>query len=44
VSDGISESTGINLQSLISGFLGGKMAAPKEVDVSVQNQEASPMA
>ncbi|MDI3536822.1 MAG: flotillin [Eubacteriaceae bacterium] len=44
VSDGISESTGIDVQSLISGFLGGKMAAPKEVDVSVQNQEASPLA
>ncbi|WP_373485533.1 flotillin family protein [Acetobacterium malicum] len=30
VTEGISESTGINLQSLISGFLGGKMATPTE--------------
>ena len=30
VTEGISESTGINLQSLISGFLGGKMATPAD--------------
>ncbi|MEL7661937.1 hypothetical protein [Acetobacterium wieringae] len=30
VTEGISESTGLNLQSLISGFLGGKMATPTE--------------
>lgn len=32
VTSGLKESTGIDLQSLLAGFLGGKMAAPEVVD------------
>lgn len=35
ITNGITESTGIDLQSLISGFLGGKLAAPnKEITIN----------
>ena len=36
VSEGLSESLGIDLKTLLAGFVGGKLAAPKEVTINVE--------
>lgn len=36
VSEGLSQSLGIDLKSLLAGFVGGKIASPKEVTVNVE--------
>ena len=38
VSEGLSQSLGIDLKSVLSGFLGGKLAAPKEVAIEINEQ------
>ena len=35
ITDGLTEATGVDIRSLLAGFLGGKMAAPK-ADANVQ--------
>ena len=36
VSEGLSQSLGIDLKSLLAGFVGGKIASPKEVTINVE--------
>ena len=33
ITDGLTEATGVDIRSLLAGFLGGKMAAPKAAAV-----------